>query len=103
SFTSYDKDDLSTQFELCYTEGYVAEPCLSNSPSPILMKEFMASALGSTTHISWTTASETNNAYFTVERSGDGKDFNEIGVLPGAGTAQASVNIHLLMSNLQMA
>ena len=87
SFTSYDKDNLSIQFELCYTEGYVAEPCLSNSPAPILMKEFMASALGSTTHLSWTTASETNNAYFTVERSGDGKDFNEIGVLPGAGNS----------------
>ena len=49
----------------------------------------MASALGSTTHISWTTASETNNAYFTVERSGDGKDFNEIGVLPGAGNSRS--------------
>jgi hypothetical protein len=38
--------------------------------------------------ISWATASETNNDYFTVERSADGKEFEKIATVKGAGNAQ---------------
>jgi hypothetical protein len=37
-------------------------------------------------HISWATASETNNAYFSVERSTDNLFFEQIGTQAGAGT-----------------
>lgn len=33
----------------------------------------------------WTTASEINNHFFTLERSTDGSNFSEIGIIPGAG------------------
>jgi hypothetical protein len=36
--------------------------------------------------VSWTTASELNNQYFTVERSKEGKQWEKIASLPGAGT-----------------
>jgi hypothetical protein len=38
--------------------------------------------------VTWTTATETNNAYFTVERSSDGVDFIPIARVEGAGTTQ---------------
>lgn len=41
--------------------------------------------------LAWTTASETNNAYFSVERSADGVHFTEILRLDGAGNATGPV------------
>ncbi|CAA9248457.1 MAG: hypothetical protein AVDCRST_MAG56-2002 [uncultured Cytophagales bacterium] len=41
--------------------------------------------------LAWTTASETNNAYFSVERSTDGVHFTEILRLDGAGNATGPV------------
>lgn len=37
--------------------------------------------------VSWSTASEENNAYFTVERSLDGKKWSAIGIVPGVGNS----------------
>lgn len=37
--------------------------------------------------VTWSTASEENNAYFTVERSLDGKKWSAIGIVPGVGNS----------------
>ncbi len=37
--------------------------------------------------LSFSTASETNNDYFTIERSGDGRTFDAIGEIKGAGNS----------------
>lgn len=37
--------------------------------------------------INWTTASETNNDYFTIERSEDGKAFSPVAFVKGAGNS----------------
>jgi len=42
--------------------------------------------------IQWTTASEINNDYFTVERSGDGVNFIAIGTVKGNGTTNTIHN-----------
>lgn len=39
----------------------------------------------------WTTASESNNAFFTVERAADGTDFTPIGTVEGAGNSQQAI------------
>ncbi|MFZ1808565.1 MAG: T9SS type A sorting domain-containing protein, partial [Cyclobacteriaceae bacterium] len=38
-------------------------------------------------YLNWTTASELNNDFFSVERSQDGERFETIEVIPGAGTS----------------
>lgn len=38
--------------------------------------------------LSWSTASERDNGYFTVERSPDGQDWSAVAQLPGAGNSQ---------------
>lgn len=40
----------------------------------------------------WITASELNNDYFTVERSADGEDWQEIGSVPGAGNSMTMLH-----------
>jgi hypothetical protein len=37
--------------------------------------------------VRWSTASETNNALFVVERSADGEHFEHVGTVPGGGTS----------------
>lgn len=44
-------------------------------------------SLGDRNHITWTTQSETNNDYFTLERSVNGFDWEPVGTVDGAGNS----------------
>lgn len=55
---------------------------------PVGLSRFVTEKTGSATQISWSTASETNNDYFAVERSADGRIFSEIGRVNGSGTTR---------------
>ncbi len=54
----------------------------STSVLPIELLSFDALYNGSTTDVNWVTASETNNNYFTIERSRDGSEFIAIAKVP---------------------
>jgi hypothetical protein len=53
---------------------------------PIKLLSFNAENESTSVKITWKTASEENNNFFTIERSTDGKEFTAIATLPGAGT-----------------
>ena len=60
----------------------------SNNPLPIELLSFTANYNGSNAvDLNWATASETNNDYFTVERSADAVTFTEINKTKGAGNS----------------
>jgi len=59
----------------------------SATPLPITLVDFQATAFQHSVVINWTTSSESNNDYFTVERSKDGTDWEEIGKIQGSGTS----------------
>jgi hypothetical protein len=50
-------------------------------------------ALANDNHVKtrWATASETNNDYFTVERSADAIDFQPVGIVDGSGQSNALI------------
>jgi subtilisin-like proprotein convertase family protein len=54
----------------------------STSVLPIELLSFDAIYNGSTTDVNWETASETNNNYFTIERSTDASEFKIIAKVP---------------------
>ncbi|HHS95665.1 MAG TPA: T9SS type A sorting domain-containing protein, partial [Phaeodactylibacter sp.] len=54
---------------------------------PIELLSFKAQAQGAKVVLEWVTLSESNNDYFSVERSVDGFHFEEIAVVAGAGTS----------------
>jgi hypothetical protein len=60
---------------------------LNTTPLPIDLLNFTASMKGPVAELRWSTATETNNAFFTVERSADGKDFMPILQKPGGGSS----------------
>ena len=55
------------------------------NPLPVELLSFDATLDGDEVLLDWTTASETNNAQFVVERSANGIDFTPILEQPGAG------------------
>jgi Pregnancy-associated plasma protein-A/Secretion system C-terminal sorting domain len=59
--------------------------CLA--PVPVELMSFEGKTQGRVNHLFWTTASEINNAYFDVERSFDGQNFQKIGQIKGFGTS----------------
>ncbi len=62
------------------------------APLPIELLNFNASPMKSTVLCKWTTATEINNEFFTVERSKDGKVFEELGKVNGAGNSNSQLN-----------
>jgi hypothetical protein len=61
-------------------------------PLPISLINFKGEANLNENKLSWSTATETNNDYFTLERSIDGMNFNEVAVIDGAGTSNSTLN-----------
>ena len=55
---------------------------------PVTLTSFTARPIGKAVQLDWATATETNNDYFSIEHSTDGRTFSEIGRLTGAGTTQ---------------
>lgn len=54
---------------------------------PIKLKSFSGACDHGNTILNWTTAMETNNRYFTVERSDEGKTWKVLGTVEGAGNS----------------
>jgi len=67
-----------------YTLGSIEADAL-----PIELLSFTATSINQTVALEWTTISEENNAFFTVERSNDGQSFESIAQIDGAGTSDA--------------
>jgi hypothetical protein len=57
------------------------------NPLPIELLSFSAKAEGESVLVRWETATETNNDFFTIERSNDVKNWVVIGYVDGAGNS----------------
>ncbi|HKR03704.1 MAG TPA: T9SS type A sorting domain-containing protein [Bacteroidia bacterium] len=60
----------------------------SNGPGPLPVKLISFNAIPQDGHVNvtWATAAEINNDYFTLERSADGREFSEIAKITGSGS-----------------
>jgi len=56
------------------------------APLPVELVNFVTGCDGNNVRVSWTTASEVNNNYFTVQRSDDGFSYRDVGIVAGSGT-----------------
>ncbi len=64
-------------------EGAMPPP----APLPIELLSFDGRCLGNAIELSWQTASETNNDYFSIQRSTDAHHFETIKTVPGQGNS----------------
>lgn len=65
------------------------------TPLPIELISFEGRTVGYANELTWSTASETNNDHFDVERSTDGLHFERIGTVAGAGNSQQMLHYAL--------
>jgi hypothetical protein len=59
---------------------------------PVDLLSFKGQCNGNHIILNWTTAAETNNDYFTIERSEDGTDWETIGTVKSAGNSSVNQN-----------
>ncbi|QKG53818.1 right-handed parallel beta-helix repeat-containing protein [Hymenobacter sp. BRD67] len=67
------------------TSEYSGNITLLSGPLPVELTAFIAKALNYDAQLAWTTASELNSDYYTVERSLDGNIFAKIGQVAAQG------------------
>ncbi len=63
-----------------------------SNPLPIELLSFIAVGNGDVVELKWTTISEINNDYFTVERSRDGINFEQVVDVDGAGNSRRKID-----------
>ena len=61
-------------------------------PLPVELVSFKGAAAAEGVVLTWATASEKNNAYFSVQYSKDGRNFESAGHVEGKGTTSATSN-----------
>ncbi len=71
---------------------YVGTSDMLLSPLPIELLSFDAKPNGSKVNLSWSTATETNSDYFTIEKTKNGSDFESVGTTDGAGNSTSVLN-----------
>ncbi len=64
----------------------------TSSALPVELTSFSAVCSSGFALLQWTTATETNNSYYTIERSGDGVNFLVIGRVKGAVNSSTSLS-----------
>ncbi len=61
-------------------------------PLPVELLNFKANCVTNGVNLQWTTASETNNDYFNIERSNDATNWTVIAQIPGSGNSNQITN-----------
>lgn len=67
---------------------------------PVTWLNISGKNTGSDNEISWTTINETNNEYFSIEVSENGRDFTEAGRVPGANSSQLEQHYRFVHKNV---
>lgn len=66
---------------------------------PVELLSFNAKKNGDYILVTWSTASEKDNDFFTLERSSNGTEFNVLGKVKGSGTSAVAKDYHFLDVN----
>lgn len=77
-----------------FSFGKVGAPG-NEAPLPIELLDFTAKYENGIIYLSWTTSSETENDYFTIEKSRDAVNWNPINKINGAGNSRETKSYNL--------
>jgi len=78
-----------------FSEKGVAE---ANNTFPVELISNYVTCLGNAVQMSWTTASETNNDYFSIDKTKDLSNWYDVGTVSGSGTTN-TVHLYNLTDN----
>jgi len=86
-FTNQDMVENSSGGNHYFDNGTGWNTSTTIDPLPVTLTTFSAIIEQGFTQLNWSTASEINNAYFTIERSQDGVHFEDLLTKEGSGTS----------------
>jgi hypothetical protein len=100
-----------TLYSACWGSGYTANSgsqanftivhLKADDPVPVELTSFSASVITNNVILEWTTATETNNYGFEVERKSFNSDYEALGFVSGAGTTTELRNYSFTDSKVQ--
>ena len=79
--------------------NFTFSSALGVNPLPVELLSFTGTPLMNGNQLDWSTATETNNDYFDLERSSDGIEFIRITTIDGNGNSSSTNNYKFLDSN----
>lgn len=95
--TSYNNQNTPSSFYTIGTEVTAGTLC---APLPVTFHEIKAEVWQrNQVKVSWSTATEINNDYFTIERSPTGMSWEPIGIVPGAGNSNQKLSYSFVDNN----
>jgi hypothetical protein len=99
--TSFNGTNNTVTFTVNFTDGqYYTLGSTEVAALPITLLSFEANKINKNqVKLDWATADETNNSFFTIERSANGIDFEAIANLQGAGNSESTNLYHWVDSN----
>jgi hypothetical protein len=68
---------------------------------PVTLTSFTSACVSEGTLLTWETATELNNDYFTIERSADGENWTTVGTVVGSGTKSTPTRYDYVDRGLQ--
>ncbi|MGB0984701.1 MAG: VPS10 domain-containing protein [Saprospiraceae bacterium] len=103
SFIFYD-DGTETDERVADSKngGYASSLCIEFSMTalPVELIGFSAKAVNNQyVNLEWQTVSEVNNGFFTIERSKDGKEWEQIATIEGAGNSTSTIDYSAIDPN----
>lgn len=83
---------ICTVTDACGRKNFVSRPIsVSTDVLPIELKNFDCGYKGNAVDVTWITASEINNDYFTIEHGTDGVNYEKIGQVRGSGNSTSDI------------
>lgn len=79
-----------------YSGSCATSVAITATPLPIKLLYFKANTELNNINISWQTATEINNDYFTLEKSEDGINFYPLSIIKGAGNSNEILNYNYI-------
>ncbi len=96
--TSTDAVNNTVTFTVDFTDGqYYTLGSTEQNALPVTLLSFEAKNVDNEkVELNWSTASETSNAFFSIEKSTDGVNFEKIGQLQGANTSSDRIDYQFI-------
>ena len=93
-------DWLLTEFNNQDAPDQFASIVFNSSALPVELIDFNAQLVGSSVEVTWSTATEINNDFFTIEKSTDAVNFEFVGEVTGAGNSNSLQEYTYIDDNL---
>jgi hypothetical protein len=89
---AYNCNQVAVRITACNVQGCCAAPVPAAATLPVRLTKFTGKLSGQQVTLDWTSVAELNSNKYVVEKSIDGKNFEEIGVVEAAGNSARAIN-----------